>query len=511
VLGPWRLAAGVLVILALAGCAPKLTRGDFEPVYSEPPVTDAPIWQAVHEAAEGKSPDWFAPVNTGPEALRLRLALIDSATRHIDAKYFIWSEDHTGSLMLGRILEAADRGVKVRLLVDDVLLSDSTDDWIAAKAHPNIRVRIFNPFAKRAEGPIGRFVENLNDFARVNHRMHNKALIVDGVVAIMGGRNVADEYHGFGEAANFRDFDVLAGGEIIGEIAAAYDRFWNSGWAYPADRVEDDPMTENAHVKLRVQLAELDSPLAPWLEKHSQERHDWTRELVEIVRGASAGDARVLVDSPDATDSNEEHLVSAQLVEAADAAEHELVLLSPYLIPSTHVMDTFDDLQGRGVRVRILTNSINTNNHTSAHAAYSHHREDILATGAELHEYRADSAARDDYEADGYQAERFTMHAKLVLIDRNHVFVGTFNTDPRSMFINTEIGLLIDSPELSQRIYELVETDFGPENAWRVEKLADGGLRWSSSAGTLEKEPADSGWLRFKTWMLGLLPMENQL
>jgi putative cardiolipin synthase len=508
-------AGGVIAIgallLALAGCAPQLTKGEFEPQYSQPPASGVPIWQAVDRAAAGKAPDWFVPVNTGPEALRWRLALIDSATEHLDAKYFIWSHDHTGSLMLGRILEAADRGVQVRLLVDDVLLSSSTDEWIAAKAHPNIRIRIFNPFAKRAEGPIGRFIENLNDFARVNHRMHNKALIVDGQIAIMGGRNVADEYHGFGDDANFRDFDVLAGGEVIGKIAAAYDRFWNSGWAYPADQVQDDPMTENAHVQLRVKLAELDSPLSPWLEKHSEERHDWTRELVMAVEGAFAGEAVVLADSPDAQDVEGEHLVSRQLVAAAERAQDELLLLTPYLIPSDHVMGTFETLDARDVDVRILTNSINTNNHTSAHAAYAHHREAILDAGADLHEFRVDAVDRERYEAQGYRAERFTMHAKLVIIDRRHVFVGTFNTDPRSMFINTEIGLLIDSPDLAGRIHELVQHDFAPRNAWRVERADDGRLRWTDGDQTLDREPAASGWLRFKIWALGLFPMEHQL
>lgn len=504
------VATGVL-LFAMAGCAPQLTKGEFEPQHSQPPASGVPIWDAVDRAAAGKSPDWFVPVNTGPEALRWRLALIDSATEHLDAKYFIWSEDHTGSLMLGRILEAADRGVQVRLLIDDVLLSDATDDWIAAEAHPNVRVRIFNPFAKRADGPIGRFVENLNDFARVNHRMHNKALIVDGQIAIMGGRNVADEYHGFGEDANFRDFDVLTGGEVIGKIAAAYDRFWNSGWAYPADRVEGDPMTENAHVRLRVELAELDSPLAPWLEKHSEERHDWTRELVTAVESAFAGEARVLADSPDAQEVEGEHLVSAQLIAAAESAEQELLLLTPYLIPSDHVMDTFESLNARDVDLRILTNSMDTNNHTSAHAAYSRHREAILDAGADLHEFRADAVDRKRYEAEGYRADRFTMHAKLVMIDRRQVFVGTFNTDPRSMFINTEIGLLIDSPELAGHVHELVEHDFSPRNAWRVERADDGRLRWTDGEQTLDREPAQSGWLRFKTWVLGLFPMEHQL
>ncbi len=229
------------------------------------------------------------------------------------------------------------------------------------------------------------------------------------------------------------------------------------------------------------------------------------------VEGAFAGEAIVLADSPDAKDVEGEHLVSRQLVAAADRAEEELLLLTPYLIPSDHVMGTFETLDARDVDIRILTNSINTNNHTSAHAAYSRHREAILDAGADLHEFRADAVGRERYEAQGYRADRFTMHAKLVMIDRRHVFVGTFNTDPRSMFINTEIGLLIDSPDLAGRIHELVQDDFSPRNAWRVERADDGQLRWTDGDQTLDREPAASEWLRFKTWVLGLFPMEHQL
>jgi len=498
--------------LTLSGCATPLERGEFESSYSLRPATEAPVWQAVAHATLGKGPDWFVPLNRGPDALRMRLALIDSATRSIDAKYFIWHDDHTGSLMLERIIAAADRGVRVRLLIDDIELSESTDEWVAADAHPNISVRIYNPFSVRAKGPLGRFIDNLNDLARVNHRMHNKALVADNTVAMIGGRNVADEYHGFGDDANFRDFDLLVGGEIVPAVSSAFDHFWNSGWAFPAHAVEpEDRHDETALAVLRAHLAEREIVLEPWLEMHDAGSHDWTAELVRFAGTAIEGSAVVLVDRPDVEDQDPAVQVTSRLRQVADQTTREIVVVTPYLIPPPGYMDTIWELEQRDVEIIILTNSLNTNNHVSVHAGYRHHRGDLLDAGVDLHEYRIDASSREVYEARGHRAESFTVHAKVLIFDRQRVFVGTFNMDPRSMFINTEIGLLIESPSLAEEIRGMVEVDFHPENAWRVARDHKGRLKWSGNERTLDREPAASTWRRFQAWLLGLFPMDNQL
>jgi putative cardiolipin synthase len=497
---------------AVAGCATPLDRGEFESSYAVRPATEAPVWQALAHATLEKGPDWFVPLNRGPDALRMRLALIDSATTSIDAKYFIWHDDHTGSLLLERIIAAADRGVRVRLLIDDVELSESTDEWVAADAHPNISVRIYNPFSARAKGAMGRFIDNLNDLARVNHRMHNKGIVADNMVAIIGGRNVADEYHGFGDAANFRDFDLLAGGEIVPAISSAFDHFWNSGWAYPAHAVEPgDRHDETALAILRAHLADREIVLENWLGIHNAETHDWTAELVRFADTAISGSARVLVDRPDVEDPDPAVQVTSTLRQVASEATSEIIVITPYMIPPPAMMDTVWELEKRHVEIVILTNSLNTNNHVSVHAGYRRHRDDLLTAGVDLHEYRIDAEARGDYEARGYRAESFTVHAKVLIFDRKQVFVGTFNVDPRSMFINTEIGLLIDSPELAEGIRALVAVDLHPENAWHVVRDEDGRLTWVGHDRTLSREPSVSGWRRFQAWLLGLVPMDNQL
>jgi putative cardiolipin synthase len=507
-----RWAAVVASVVALAGCATSLERGEFEEVYSIRPPLDEPVWQAVSHATLGKGPDWFVPLNLGIDALRMRLALIDSATRSIDAKYFIWTEDHTGSLLLERIIAAADRGVRVRLLIDDVELSESTSQWVAADAHPNVSVRIYNPFANRAGGAMARFIDNLNDLARVNHRMHNKALIADNTVAMIGGRNVADEYHGFGESANFRDFDLVVGGQVVPAISSTYDHFWNSGWAFPAALVEpDDAHDENALAVLRANLADRELILEPMLQKNNAEFHDWRDELVAKVAGAISGSATVLVDRPDIHDPEPAEQVSSKLKAAIDQVQEEIVVVTPYLVPPPGYMDSVWELESRDVEMIILTNSLNTNNHVSVHAGYSHHRGDLLEAGVDLHEYRLDAEARQKYEAEGYRADSFTVHAKVLVMDRRQVFVGTFNMDPRSMFINTELGLLIDSPELAKVIRDYVLVDFQPDNSWKVIRHEDGSLRWVDSEQSLDREPSVSTWRRFQAWLLGLFPIENQL
>ncbi len=499
-------------LLGLVGCATPFEKGDFPSAYALRPASEAPVWQALAHATLGKGPDWFVPLNRGPDALKMRLALIDSATESIDAKYFIWHEDHTGSLLLERIIAAADRGVRVRLLIDDIELSKATDEWVAADAHPNVSVRIYNPFAVRAKGPVSRFLDNLNDFSRVNHRMHNKGIVSDNVVAIIGGRNVADEYHGFGEIANFRDFDLMVGGEIVPAISSTFDHFWNSGWAYPAYAVEpDDRHDETALAVLRAHLADREIVIEPWLEMNNAGQHDWTPELVHFAKTAFSGSARVLVDRPDVDDPDPAVQVTSQLRRVSGETQNEIIVVTPYLIPSPGTMDVVWELEDRQVEIIVLTNSLNTNNHVAAHVGYRRHRDDLVNAGVDLHEYRIDAESRKEYEARGYRADHFTVHAKVIIFDRRRVFIGTFNVDPRSMYINTELGLLIDSPGLAEQIRQMVEVDFHPANAWHVVQDDKGHLQWTGHDKTLDREPSESNWRRFQAWLLGLFPMDSQL
>ena len=494
-----RVCPVVVAGLALSGCAPSLQ-----------PQTGT-VWQDVEAATANLRPDWFVPLNTGPQALRMRLALIDSATESIDAKYFIWHEDQTGSLLLERVLQAADRGVRVRLLIDDVEVSGAALAWRAADAHPNVEIRLYNPFLARSDTALGRYLKNLNEFARVNHRMHNKALVIDGRIAMLGGRNVADEYHGFGTDANFRDFDVLVGGDVMAAIEVAYDTFWNSGWSVPVADVFDAPLAATALADLQADLAQRMMRLRPWLEQHHAGPHDWREDFLETVATAVPGEARAIYDRAEVDAPVGAEQVASEIAKAAYKTRDSLLLVTPYLVPTAPMLEGLEALHERGIRLTVLTNSMATNNHLPVHAAYATHRDDLLDRGVELYEFRSDAAARAIYEAPGFTAEHFTLHAKILLRDDRWVFVGTFNLDPRSIVQNTELGLEIDSPALAERIRSSLTTDLEPQNAWRVERAPSGEIQWAAGAEMSAVEPGTTAWQRFEAWMLGLAPFESEL
>jgi putative cardiolipin synthase len=501
----------LLTALSLAACAPALERGEYPASYSLAAPPSGTVWQDIEAATSGLRPDWFVPVNTGPEALRMRLALIDSATESIDAKYFIWHDDQTGSLLLERVLQAADRGVRVRLLVDDVEISGSALTWRAADAHPNVEIRLYNPFLARSDTALGRYLKNFNQFARVNHRMHNKALIVDGRIAMIGGRNVADEYYGFGTEANFRDFDVLVGGDVLAALEVGYDTFWNSGWSVPVADVFHEPPPDTALPDLRAELEQRLVRIRPWLEQHHAGPHDWRADLLDNIATAVPGEARALYDRAEVDAPVGAEQVASEIAKAAYKTRDTLLLVTPYLVPTTRMLEGLEALHERGVRLTVLTNSMATNNHLPVHAAYAKYRDYLLDRGVELYEFRVDAAAREIYEAPGFEAEHFTLHAKLLLRDDRWVFVGTFNLDPRSIVQNTELGLEIDSPALARRIREYIERDLAPQNAWRVDRNEAGKLEWVAGTERVSTDPGTNGWQRFNSWLLGLAPFENQL
>jgi cardiolipin synthase C len=503
------MLAMIAVAILLGGCARGLEQGDYPATYSMPRSADEALWADVADALHDRGPDWFVPVDTGPQALLARLALIDSADRSIDAKYYIWHEDRTGSLLLAHLLDAADRGVRVRLLLDDVEVSRRARVWRAVDVHPNMEVRLYNPFLSRTDSAIARYLVNANQFERVNLRMHNKALIIDGTVAMIGGRNVADEYHGFGEEANFRDFDVLVGGEVMPEIEVSYDTFWNSGWAVPVATVVDDALPADTVESARGDLLARAAELGPWLAEHRPAAG--RAELTALIDDAVAGSARVLVDRAEVDAPVPPQQVASEIGKAAYATRENLLLVTPYLVPTDAMRAGFAALAGRGVRMTVLTNSLATNNHLAVHAAYANHREELLEQGIELHEFRVDARDRALYEAPGFTADHFTLHAKLLMRDDRYVFVGTFNLDPRSIVRNTELGLEIDSPALVARIRDSIERDLEPQNAWRLRRGETGGLEWVAGSEIEHTDPAASGWRRFESWFLGLAPLESEL
>jgi putative cardiolipin synthase len=495
--------ATLAAALFLAACAAPL-RPAKEPVELATITANSALWQQLNQHREG---DWFHLLNTGDEGLEWRLRSIDSATQTLDLQTFIWKNDHVGQLIQAHVLAAADRGVKVRIMLDDSFLSGNDRSILALAQHPRIHYHIYNPATLREDSLVSKQLANLNDFQRLDHRMHNKVMVVDSQVAIIGGRNLADEYFGYNVAHNFRDMEVLAWGEIVGLINGEFDRFWNDDWSIPAHRVLPTP-DPGALPELREQLA---SALAASAQPAPGEK---TTSWLQIASQAHSGTAELLYDQPlpDPSEPGDMQLqLTKTLLGKLAAVDNEIIILSAYYVPTPRLEQLIVSLEQRGVEVRLLTNSLDTNNHTSAHAVYKRHRKTLLQAGADMHEVRADAQDRALYMQQPIDQRLLGLHAKTLVVDDDQVFVGSTNLDPRSLRLNTEVGLWITSPALNQSLRQHVVIDLLQQNAWQLALDEQGTLLWKSADHSSYSEPAASFLLRFESWLFGLLPIENEM
>jgi putative cardiolipin synthase len=494
----------ILVALLATGCT-SLKPIELPAEYT-PPATHTALWDAVDAAIEE---DWHVLLNDGPTALDWRLRAIDSASDSIDLQTFLWHFDKSGSMVLDHVVRAADRGVMVRILVDDTFLVQEDKLLLAVAEHPNIEYRVFNPFKRRSGGFATRQFLNLAEFGRLDHRMHNKAMVVDNQVAIVGGRNIGDEYFGLDETANFRDLELLLGGTVVQEISAAFDGYWNDHWSFPIETI--------SHTKASTeQLSEARHVSDALTHVHEEEAADvrlagW----LSIVEGADTGTATLYVDDPpEGNPRNREEApiqVANELTRLFDDAAFEIVIVSAYLIPTPDLEGAIDRALRRGVRVRILTNSISSNNHITAHSAYRNHINSLLENGAELHEVRTDAQDRDRYILTPVGRKILALHAKALVIDSDKVFIGSANLDPRSLRVNTEMGFLIESDRFNQTVRIALEGDFSGANAWRLEMQENGKVVWVANDQTLESQPATSFMQRIEDWFFSHLPIEGEL
>jgi len=493
----------VLALSVLAGACASLEPVDLPDEYTAAP-TDAPLWQSLDEI---RTDNWQVLLDSGPAALDWRLLMIDSATESLDLQTFLWKFDTTGSMILSHLMAAARRGVTVRLLVDDTFLASQEQMLLALEEHPNIEYRVFNPFKRRADSLVTRQLLNLAEFHRLDHRMHNKAIVADNRVAIVGGRNLADEYFGLHEQTNFRDMELLVGGPIVQDIAASFDDYWNDEWSFPIEMLSH----------LSPSYAALDNAATvkePDLRIHNEPTADLLqRRWQALVRGALPGTPTLYVDDPPVgkpQDTPPIELANA-LIEMFDNAEEEVLILSAYLIPTPRLEGAVARAVARGVNVRILTNSIRSNNHLAAHSSYRNHINEMLGDGAQLHEVRIDARDRYVHMFPPVEGKSIALHAKAIVFDRDKVFIGSANLDPRSLRINTEMGLLVVSEELNAAVRTAFDPDFAERNAWRLQFDADGKVVWISDDTVLRSQPAASWMQRIEDWFFAHLPIEDKM
>jgi putative cardiolipin synthase len=492
-----------LTLLAglLAACASVEPQRDRAWQQALPP---APLdaWSGLSEHVDSNH---IVPLNRGGLALQWRLRALRAATSSIDLQTFIWKGDGVGLALVREVVAAAERGVRVRILLDDSFLAHADEALVALSEHPNISYRIYNPAAKRDGSMFMRQVANLNDFQRINHRMHNKLLVVDGRVAILGGRNQADEYFGYQEQHNFRDFELVVSGPFVDSLSEVFDLYWNDRWSLA---IEDLHRSQGAW-----SLASIEAWLAENAVYHSDLPHSEPDDWSALFSLGYAADVQLLVDSP----PDVEHALdgpvqlAGALIERMDATQRDMILISAYFIPTEALTEAIERATARGVRVRIFTNSLGANNHVSAHAAYAAHRPLLLAAGAEIYELRPDAATREYYLEPEVVDARLGLHEKGALFDDCCLFVGSANLDPRSLRLNTEVGLFIDSPALNARLRQMLATDLMPPNAWKVELDDAGEVVWIGPRGEQRHTPPASFFLRTESWFFGLLPLEEQL
>jgi putative cardiolipin synthase len=509
-----RVGAAVLVLLlALSGCATlpeKLPRGPEGHALS--PQPDGPLAElerTIRPRLTRDNDSGYLVLDSNEDALRWRLALVDSARYSIDVQYYFWWQDESGELLMKHVVEAADRGVKVRVILDDLstLLEDDRTlkirDWQIAtlNAHPNIELRLFNAF--RARTFAGRAFDFLKNMDLMNQRMHNKLLVADNRAVILGGRNVGNEYFGFAKEFNFRDLDLLGAGAVARQASIVFDRFWNSDWVVPASALELHATQRDLRAQMPATLEKLAGSQVT--AKFPLSTADWSAELAQLARTAPVGNSRVLTDAP--VGNTVRHRMPAAIRDFLKSAQSELLIINAYVIPDAQDVEAFRELHARGVKVRMLTNSLASQDVPAVNSHYKRWRKPLIDAGVELYEARPDAAIRATLADTAPNSAHFMgLHVKAIVIDRKTLFVGSMNLDPRSEELNSEMGVVVESDALAQQIAGIMERDMQPENAWRVSRGKHGRLEWTTGADTLTRQPARGAWQRTQDILFMLFP-----
>jgi len=452
----------------------------------------------------------FAVVRNGRDAFTFRVGLADMAERSLDLQYYIWESDTTGKILAAKLAKAADRGVHVRILIDDNNFQGRDFSTAALDQHPNIEIRVFNPFANRGM----HLFDFMTDYGRANQRMHNKVMIADGSVAVVGGRNIGDHYFGVNAEANFRDLDLAAVGPIVKDVAHSFDVYWNSDHAYPISALHKQEYTREDFAKIaedmRTSLAE--HPY-PW--PIDQEVDKLVQDIDHVAGNLVWATGRVVVDDPTRLSDGGTKLAKASIVDWLNTAQHELLIESAYFVPRESGVQGLGAAVSRGVKVRVLTNSLASNDVAAAHAGYEKYRVDLLRDGVDVYELRPDAGMeRQAWTITGGRSIA-ALHTKAIVLDRQSTFVGSFNLDPRSANINTEVGLIVDSPQLATQVAEYMDEGVEFANAYHVTIDERGNVQWKTQVDgkdtTFSKEPETSAWKRFTADFIKILPVESQL
>ncbi len=512
---------GLLLLFLAGGCARLPQRPDLPPATAFEAVEDTPLgkaWRSDPHSRQGLSS--FRLLANGLDAFVARAVLAQVARRSIDLQYYMIHDDHVGTLLMEKVLEAADRGVRVRILLDDIDEGHRDFRLVAFDRHPNIEVRVFNPFGRN----VPRIWQYVTGFGRQTRRAHNKSFTVDNMATILGGRNIGDEYFERDPELAFQDLDVLGIGPVAREVSRSFDRYWNHPLSYPVRSLSTKLPTKADYLRLRKEFEERAAQYrhSPYMER--LRNSDLARKLRAGRVDYTWARAGVFADPPDKllrSTSEARSRMMRQLLPRLESARRELIVISPYFVPGKEGMAFFRKLRDRGVRVRILTNSLASTDVSVVHAGYVRYRKALLRMGVELWELNRVTPAEERKEmSEGYVGKsRSSLHAKVFVVDRKALFIGSLNLDPRSVVQNTEIGVWIESPELAGKVAEEFQRRL-PAEAFRLELAGDPQtgqerILWHGRENgrevTFTGEPHAGFWRRLGVFLVRWLPIGSQI
>lgn len=502
------------LVLVLTGCS--LPEADDKPIHTLLPqelAEQTRLGQAL-QPQQDNNPGLTGiyPLADARDAFAARALLTTLAEQTIDVQYYIWRNDFTSTLLLVTLLEAADRGVRVRLLLDDNGINGLDNTLAALDRHPNFHVRLFNPFVVRSPKWLG----YLTDFSRVHRRMHNKSFTVDNQMTIVGGRNVGDEYFGATDGLLFSDLDVIATGPVVHDVSGHFDEFWNSKFSFPADAILP-PSSVDPHDMLVNKSHTISTTSAQYYLANVESVY-FLEQLATGSLELTWAPTRMVSDPPDkiADKVPEKALINRQIQEAIGLPQHSLTLISPYFVPTAEGLEYFQELASRGVKVRILTNSLEATDVTPVHSGYARYRKPLLTAGIELFEMRrlGNGEEQAKESAGPLGSSGSSLHAKTFVVDEKRVFVGSFNFDPRSINLNTELGFVIESRELAVMMNAFLADQLS-DNSYQVKLDRNDRLYWleQNPEGNIlhDHDPHTSTGRRALVYLMSLLPIEPLL
>ncbi|MGF6534189.1 putative cardiolipin synthase [Paraburkholderia sp. GAS206C] len=524
------LVCAAAALLTACASRPPAAAFDRPVTHALPTTTTTPLSAAlspIESAHPGES--GFRVLSNGTEALQMRIALARAATKTLDMQYYIANEDTTGKLLLGAALYAADHGVRVRMLVDDLNFKDIDDIMAGLNSHPNIEVRVFNPFGSSHRSVFERTTNLLTKIDQFTRRMHNKAMIADNQLAIVGGRNLGDEYFSASTTLQFRDLDVLAAGPITADVSASFDEYWNSSGAYPLKALNHQNFSPQELDATR------DALRAHWrtnADPYNAKPLNATPLATQIAADQldlTWAPAEFKADTPGKIDQPSPDYVSPPMQRLADLmkeAQKEFLVVSPYFVPHDAGVDALAQLTQRGIRVAVLTNSLAATDAVAVQAGYSPYRVPLLQHGVELYEFKPDQQSTGT-SVTGSRS-RASLHAKTYVLDRQILVIGSMNLDPRSANLNTELALFIHSPVLAGQVAALFDRATAPAVSYRVTLASKAELAGVSYIGspqsqlewtdeengqrhTYTSDPQAGLYRNVMTGLFLLLPVQGQL